>query len=223
MRAADTVCVGQLEDALRARIDRTVQRVPEPGHLAAGSMDLAGDLRRVCAAPRASPRAARAHSSAAPRITGPAPRMPAATAPCSDSGSAASVIRAAMLLGISPCSAIETSSRSRKKRSSSLGSRPVSSRWKYSVKLSRPIRSPVRSRPRTSIRSGEARLMRVTGSPALPICMCRYLCASARPRQARTDESRIPRSRSRGGTKGESPVSPCVFEAASRRDAASVA
>ena len=31
--------------------------------------------------------------------------------------------------------------------------RPVSSRWKYSVKPTRPIRSPARSRPRTSMRS----------------------------------------------------------------------
>ena len=77
----------------------------------------------------------RAHASAVPRITGPQPRIPAATAPCSDSGSAESVIRAATLVGIIPCSAIATSSRSRKKRCSSVGSSPVSSRWKYSVKL----------------------------------------------------------------------------------------
>ena len=60
----------------------------------------------------------------------------------------------ATLVGIMPCSAIATSSRSRKKRWSSVGSSPVSSRWKYSVKVSLPIRSPVRSRPRTSTRSG---------------------------------------------------------------------
>ena len=87
-------------------------------------------------------------------MTGPAPRIPAASAPCSDPGSAASVIRAATLVGIIPCSAIATSSRSRKKRWSSVGSRPVSSRWKYSVKVSLPIRSPQRSRPRTSTLSG---------------------------------------------------------------------
>ncbi len=84
----------------------------------------------------------RAHASDVPRMTGPQPRIPAATAPCSDPGSAASVMRAATLVGIIPCSAIATSSRSRKKRWSSVGSRPVSSRWKYSVKLSLPIRSP---------------------------------------------------------------------------------
>ena len=64
----------------------------------------------------ASPPAAssRAHSSAVPSTTGPAPRIPAATAPWSDPGSAASVIRATTFVGISPCSAIATSSRSRK-------------------------------------------------------------------------------------------------------------
>src|SRR3954471_3089433 len=97
-----------------------------------------------------------AHSSAVPRMTGPQPRMPAATAPCSEPGSAASVIRAATLVGIIPCSAMATSSRSRKKRCCSVGSPPVNSRWKYSVNVSRPIRSPVRSRPRTSTGSGYA-------------------------------------------------------------------
>ena len=47
-------------------------------------------------------------------MTGPQPRIPAATAPCSESGSAASVMRAATFVGIIPCSAIATSSRSRK-------------------------------------------------------------------------------------------------------------
>ncbi len=55
-----------------------------------------------------------AHTSEVPSTTGPQPRIPAATAPCSDPGSAASVIRAATFVGIIPCSAIATSSRSRK-------------------------------------------------------------------------------------------------------------
>src|SRR5215217_5381396 len=114
-----------------------------------------------------------AQSSAVPKITGPQPRMPAATAPWRLPGSAASVIRAATLVGIIPCSASEISSRSRKSRWSSVGSSPVSSRWKYSVKLRRPIRSPVRSRPRTSTRSAWAWLMLVTGSPDLPIMRAR--------------------------------------------------
>ena len=63
-------------------------------------------------------------------MTGPQPRIPAATAPCSEPGSAASVMRAATLVGIIPCSAIATSRRSRKKRCSSVASRPVTSRWK---------------------------------------------------------------------------------------------
>src|SRR5918992_811695 len=106
----------------------------------------------------------RAHASDVPRMTGPAPRIPAATAPWRDPGSAASVIRAVTLVGIIPCSAIATSRRSRKKRWSSVGSAPVRSRWKYSVKVSLPIRSPVRSRPRTSTLSGYARLMWLAGS-----------------------------------------------------------
>ena len=55
-----------------------------------------------------------AQSSDVPRSTGPQPRIPAATAPCSDPGSAARVIRAATFVGVMPCSAIATSSRSRK-------------------------------------------------------------------------------------------------------------
>jgi hypothetical protein len=39
-------------------------------------------------------------------------------------------MRAATFVGIIPCSAIETSRRSRKKRWSSVASRPVRSRWK---------------------------------------------------------------------------------------------
>src|SRR5512132_3216042 len=107
----------------------------------------------------------RAHSPDVPRITGPAPRSPAATAPCSPAGSAASVIRAATFDGMSPCSAIATRTRSRKKRCCSVGSSPVSSRWKYSVNVRRPITSLTRSRPRTSTRSADAFAMCVLRSP----------------------------------------------------------
>ncbi len=93
-------------------------RSPAPCRPRRGSP--APSLRRRCRARRprsrspAHPRAAARTRSAVPRITGPQPRIPAATAPCSDPGSAASVIRAATFVGIIPCSAIATSSRSRK-------------------------------------------------------------------------------------------------------------
>ena len=145
---ADAALVGQLEDPLGAGVERAVDRVAEAGQLAAGGADLARDLARdgrglgAGLDPLARRTSSRAHSSAVPRMTGPQPRIPAATAPWSDPGSAASVIRAATFVGIIPCSAIATSSRSRKKRWSSVGSSPVSSRWKYSVNDRRPIRSP---------------------------------------------------------------------------------
>ena len=164
---ADAALVGELEDPLRARVERLVDRMAEARAASPPPRGSRAPARRDRA--RAPARSSRAHASAVPRITGPQPRIPAATAPCSDSGSADSVIRAATLVGIIPCSAIATSSRSRKKRWSSVGSSPVSSRWKYSVKSRRPITSPVRSRPRTSTRSAWAWLMRLMGSPALPI------------------------------------------------------
>ena len=110
--AADAALVGELEDPLGARVERLVHGMAEAGHLARrrrGSACTTLRRRRVVAAS-----SSRAHSSAVPRITGPQPRIPAATAPCSEPGSAASVIRAATLVGIIPCSAIATSSRSRK-------------------------------------------------------------------------------------------------------------
>ena len=83
---------------------------PKPGTRAARGADLA----RRSPPGRGREASSRAHSSAVPSTTGPAPRIPAATAPWSEPGSAASVIRAATFVGISPCSAIATSSRSRK-------------------------------------------------------------------------------------------------------------
>ena len=80
-------------------------------------------------------------------------------------------MRAATLVGIIPCSAIATSSRSRKKRCSRVGSRPVSSRWKYSVKLTRPIRSRGQVAPAhlDPVRIGLADV--ADAGLALPICM----------------------------------------------------
>ena len=63
----------------------------------------------------------------APRITEPQPRIPAATAPCSASGAAASVMRLACTLGTSPCSAIATSVASSTRRCASFGMLPVTS------------------------------------------------------------------------------------------------
>ena len=127
----------------------------------------------------------RAQASAVPRMTGPQPRMPAATAPCSELGAASSVMRATCAVGVSPCSAMATSSRSRKKRCASVGSRPVTRRKKYSVKVSRPIRSRTRSRPRISIRSASALQMALFAGPGLPISIeedsCHPRASEARP------------------------------------------
>ena len=78
--------------------------------------ELGGDRRGLAPAATfaCASSSSRAHSSDGAEDTGPAPRIPAATAPCSEPGSAASVIRAATLVGIIPCSAMATSSRSRK-------------------------------------------------------------------------------------------------------------
>ena len=66
-------------------------------------------------------------------------------------------MRAACTDGVSPCSASATRLRSRKKRCSSVGARPVASRKTNSVNVARPMRSPARSRPRTVTRSLAAR------------------------------------------------------------------
>ena len=97
----------------------------------------------------------RAHSSAVPRTTGPAPRIPAATA-WSEAGSAASVMRAATLRRHHPVLGDKDEEQVEEVALLRVGWRPVSRRWKYSVKLSLPMRSPVKSRPRTSTRSGYA-------------------------------------------------------------------
>ena len=58
-------------------------------------------------------------------MTEPQPSRPAATAPCSASGAAASVMRAACTLGTSPCSAIATSVASSMRRCASVGMEPA--------------------------------------------------------------------------------------------------
>ena len=138
---------------LGAPVDRLVHPMPKARdfpHRAAS--DLLDDLSRratgrrgILEQPRAELRRAEDDRAAAedPRRQGPcSDRVGGERHPSGD------------VVGIIPCSAIATRSRSRKNRWSSVGSRPVSSRWKYSVKLSLPIRSPQRSRPRTSTRSG---------------------------------------------------------------------
>src|ERR1700722_1805521 len=80
-------------------------------------------------------------------------------------------MRAAWTDGVSPCSASATRLRSRKKRCSSVGARPVASRKTYSVKVARPMRSWARSRPRTVTRSLDAAAIAVLAAPGLPISM----------------------------------------------------
>src|SRR6266699_184151 len=80
-------------------------------------------------------------ASEEPSTTEPQPRSPAATAPCSASGPAARVMRAACTLGTIPCSAIATSVASRTRRCAAEGCAPVSSSQKCSEKLSVPISS----------------------------------------------------------------------------------
>ena len=127
VRAAHAARVGQLEDPLGARVERPVDRMaearqPPPAAWIAAPCRrdraaLAGGARLRARAAARTPRRCRGSPG---RSRGcPPPRRPAATP-----GSAASVIRAATLVGIIPCSAIATSSRSRKNRWSSVGSSP---------------------------------------------------------------------------------------------------
>ena len=77
--------------------------------------------------------------------------MPAATAPCSASGAAASVMRLACTLGTRPCSAIATSVASSTRRCAGVGNAPVISSQMWSVNPIAPISSRARSRPRTTM------------------------------------------------------------------------
>src|SRR5687767_2325702 len=107
--------------------------------------------------------------SEAPRITLPQPRMPAATAPCSASGAAASVMRAACTLGTKPCSAIATSVASSTASCAAFGCWPVSSSQKYALNDVWPINSLHRSRPRTLMLCSSDVLIAVRGTVDLPI------------------------------------------------------
>ena len=93
----------------------------------------------------------RAADSAEPRMTEPQPRIPAATAPWTASGAAASVIRLATTDGTSPCSAIATSAASRIRRCAGVGSLPVTRSQAWSVNVMWPMSSWQRSNPRTTI------------------------------------------------------------------------
>ena len=155
VRAADAALVRKLEDPLRAWVDGRVHRMAEAGHSAARVADLARDSTRV-AAPLEQPRARlrRAEHDRAgaedPGGDGALQRLrarPRASAAPRRSTASARARRSPRAAG-----------RGRSVRRP-IGSRPVSSRWKYSVNVSRPMRSPVRSRPRTSTRSGYARAM----------------------------------------------------------------
>ena len=105
-------------------------------------------------APRGPPPSSRrAHSSDVPSTTDPAPRIPAATAPWrirvgGERHPGGDVGRHHPVLGDRDEQQVE------EEALLLVGSSPVSSRWKYSVNVSLPMRSPVRSRPRTSTRSG---------------------------------------------------------------------
>jgi hypothetical protein len=125
--ARDLELVADRQQPDRARVAVAVQRVAEARQRAA---------RLAVLAPDASPsESIVAAYSVAPRITEPQPSRPAATAPCSDSGAADSVIRAACTLGTSPCSAIETRHASVMRRSRTSGARPIRSRKNSSVSV----------------------------------------------------------------------------------------
>ena len=94
------------------------------------------------------------------------------------------MIRAATLLGIRPCSAIATSSRSRKKCSSSRRLAPCQQQVKElgEAEPAHHVAGQVVAAYLDPV--GNARLIRVNGSSALPICTCRYLRAGRCARQA---------------------------------------
>ena len=84
--------IRELENPLGARVERPVNRMAEARHLAAGSMDrtrdVLGDRRGLATGRHLLLRlsSSRAHDSDVPRMTGPQPRIPAATAPAAIRG-----------------------------------------------------------------------------------------------------------------------------------------
>src|SRR5262249_10325666 len=104
------------------------------------------------------------------RNTLPAPRSPAATAPCTASGAPVYVSRAARALGVRPWSASDTRTASTIRRSPRVGSRRVTSRKASSVNVRWPITSLGRSRAPTVMRSGsdEPILVRNHSGPSGP-------------------------------------------------------
>ena len=155
VRPAHAALVRELEDPLGARVERLVHRMAEaraPCRRRRGSR--ATISRRLAtrrhAPPRAAARTPRTCRGRPGRRRGSPPRPRPAAIPGRRRASSARRRWSA-------------SSRARRSRRAAGRGRsaaprsaraPVSSRWKYSVKLSLPIRSPVRSRPRTSTRSG---------------------------------------------------------------------
>src|SRR5882672_3938299 len=95
----------------------------------------------------------RAAPSIDPPNRSPMPSSPAATAPCSDSGAPKYVSRAAIALGVMPCSTSVTARALNTVDSCFVGSRPFSSRKATSPSDALPSSSSTRSCPRTTIRS----------------------------------------------------------------------
>ena len=96
----------------------------------------------------------RAVSSTTPRNTLPAPRRPAATAPWSDSVAPVHVSRAARTLGVRPWSASATRAASKRRVSPGDGIRSAVRKNASSVKVTWPMSSVARLRPRTVMVSG---------------------------------------------------------------------
>ena len=131
---------------------------PKPGHLAAG---LVRSRRTISAATVAAPLPAPARRRAdarTPRTCRARPGRRRGSPRPPRPGATPGRRRASSARRRSSASSRARRSRRAAGRGSSAAPRsarlPVSSRWKYSVNVSSPMRSPARSRPRTSTRSG---------------------------------------------------------------------